>query len=393
MTLLFWFCAFVLAYPLFIYPLLLEICCRWQGKKISPPTSMQNNVPPSLPAVSILLSVYNEAANIQKKIDNFLALDYPPDSLELLIVSDGSDDGTDAIAASNESERIRLLRQEGRLGKTAALNLAATQAKGEVLFFTDADSMLAPNAVTLLVRPLYWSLPDPSHTPGQTSGVGLTSGRSVYRDACGTETTGSVYRQYEEWQKTREGRLWGISGADGAAYAMKKDLYTPLPPQYINDLLHPIQVILAGQSAITLPDALVHEEATEHSPATEFSRQTRIMAQSWRIFCSHVYPLVQARQWGFIWQFVSHKPLRWLSLPAMILLGVSSVSLLPAILPMLALLSLTTICLCAWLGLKGKAGLPGRICLLFMLQGLAALNGLWHYALGNTFTTWKPRGK
>ena len=377
MTLLFWLGAFVLAYPLLVYPLLLDICCRYRGRK----NSCQSNADTPLPTVSILLSVYNETATIQAKIDNFLALDYPADRLELLIVSDGSDDGTDAIVVANESGRIRLLRQEGRLGKTAALNLAAGQATGDIIFFTDADSMLASNAVTLLVRPLL------------ASGIGLTSGRSVYLDAQGNETAGSFYRRYEEWQKNREGQLWGIPGADGAAYAMKKALYTPLPPRYINDLLHPVQMILAGQQAITLPEALVYEAATENSPITEFSRQTRIMAQSWRIFCSQLFPLVRARKWGFIWQFVSHKTLRWLGLPAMLLLGVTSVCLLPASLPLLALLGLATICLCAWLGLKGKADLPGRICLLFILQGLAALNGLWHCIRGNTFTTWKPRGK
>ena len=377
MTLLFWLSAFVLVYPLVIYPLLLEICCRWQGKK----NTCQCIADAPLPTVSILLSVYNEAATIQDKINNYTALDYPADRLELLIVSDGSDDGTDAIVAANESGRIRLLRQEGRLGKTAALNLAAGQATGDILFFTDADSMLAPNAVTLLVRPLL----DPN--------IGLTSGRSVYLDAQGNETAGSFYRRYEEWQKNREGQLWGIPGADGAAYAMKKSLYTPLPSRYINDLLHPILVVLAGQQAITLPEALVYETSTESDPVAEFSRQTRIMAQSWRIFFSQIHALVRAEKWGFLWQFFSHKTLRWLSLPAMLLLGATSVCLLPAFLPLLALSGLVTICFCAWLGFKGKAGLPGRICLLFTLQGLAALNGLWHYIRGNTFTTWKPRGK
>jgi cellulose synthase/poly-beta-1,6-N-acetylglucosamine synthase-like glycosyltransferase len=368
----------LLVYPLFIYPLLLEL---FHKRRLI--HSLKQDGVKEPPTVSILLSVYNEAANIQAKMDNFLALDYPPEKIELLVISDGSDDGTDDLVrerAQTADGRIRLLRQEGRLGKTSALNLAATEALGEVLFFTDADSMLAPDCVKRLALPLL----DPV--------AGLASGRSIYRDEAGNETTGSLYRRFEEWQKEREGSLFGIPGADGAGYALKKELYKPLPPEYINDLLHPLQTALAGQKALALPGALIYEAASETNSKSEFARQTRIMAQAWLIFLRFFLPLAKAGRWGFLWQFVSHKTLRWLALPWLALMTLSAVFLLPAAFPALALVCLAALILSALLGLGNKGGFAGRVSLLFILQSAAALNGLYRLARGNKFVTWKPRG-
>lgn len=372
MIILFWLSIFLLVYPLVIYPLCLLVFPKRHKTKA--------NENATLPKVSMLLSVYNEEKNIRAKIDNFMALEYPAELLELLVISDGSTDGTDEIVRSYGSDRIRLLRQEGRKGKTTALNTAAQEAKGEVLFFTDADSMLAPDCLKLLVLPL------------ADSSVGLTSGRSVYRDSQGRETAGSLYRRFEEWQKLREGRLYGIPGADGAAYALRRSLYETLPPEYINDLLHPVQAVLKGKAALACPEALVSEPSEENGNKSEFYRQTRIMAQSWFIFLRHCKTLAKAKRWGFLWQFVSHKVLRWLALPWLLLLFLSSLSLMPRLMPALALLGIIGLCALGWLGAKEKAGFAGRISLLFMLQGAAGINGLIQLARGNKFVTWQPRG-
>lgn len=369
MTILFWLSAFLLVYPLLVYPALLILP---RGKRRAANASGQS-APPS---VSMLLSVFNEKDVIIEKINNFLSLEYPADKLELIVVSDGSDDGTDGLVRGHASERVRLLRQEGRGGKTRALNLAAGRAKGDILFFTDADAMLRGDCLTALTAP--FSDPD----------VGLVSGRSVYLDAHGRETAGSLYRRCEEWLKEREGERYGIAGADGAVYALRRELYTPLPPEIINDLAHPIQVTLAGKRALAEPRALVYEPAGEGKAA--LSRQTRIMAQSWLVFFRYFRSLATGKHYGFLWQFVSHKVLRWLALPLLVLFTACAPAQ-PALAAWPGLGAAGGLAFLAWRG--EKSGTAGRVCRLFLLQGAAAVTGLFRLCRGESFITWSPRNK
>lgn len=368
MTTLFWLSAFLLAYPLFFYPLLLAL--PFGRQKAGPPDTAER------PHVSMLLSVFNEQAVIAKKIDNFLALDYPLDKLELIVVSDGSDDGTDEIVTASASERIRLIRREGRGGKTRALNHAAREARGDILFFTDADSMLKSDCLCRLTAPFA----DP--------GVGLVSGRSVYLGADGRETAGSLYRRYEEWLKEREGERYGVAGADGAVYAMRKALYAELPPEIINDLVHPVQAVLAGKNALARPDAVAVEPGEEG--AAEFARQTRIMAQSWLVFFRTARALAGAKRYGFLWQFVSHKVLRWLALPLLLLFTLCALAL-PGFWAGLGLAGSCALFILA--ALDSRGGATGRVCRLFLLQSAAGIYGLLRLLRGEAFVTWNPRGE
>ncbi len=426
-------CLFLLAYPLAVYPLALALLCFCarpaSSAKTAPrgpvppaalakatpsPLESVNSAPPPLgpvssgpeaeasggagsaqpwpPTVSVLLSVYNEEAALPAKLENFLALDHPPDRLELVVVSDGSTDGTDDLvrrfAAARSLPAVRLLRQEGRLGKTSALNLAAAQAGGEVLLFTDADALFAPDCPRRLLEPFL----DPD--------VGLVGGRSVYLDEGGGESAGSLYRRFEEWLKEREGRLFGIIGADGAVYALRRELYEPLASECINDLAHPVRVALAGKKSVAAPDALVREPASP--PGGEMARQTRIMAQSWLVFLRHWRALARGGRWGFLWQFVSHKLLRWLALPCMLLALIAALcQVLPGALPAassppggLALLTLAGFALFgvfALCGARGGGGRPGRLAWLFWVQSAAAMLGLRRLLRGERFVVWSPR--
>jgi cellulose synthase/poly-beta-1,6-N-acetylglucosamine synthase-like glycosyltransferase len=262
--------------------------------------------------VSILLSVYNEENVIKEKIQNFLSLDYPPELLEMVIVSDKCIDKTEEIIRSFNSERIKLLIQEKRGGKTLALNRAASVAGGEILIFTDANSMFDKDAVRRLVG----RFADPA--------IGLVSGRSIYLNSLNqNEELGGAYRKYEEMIKEDESKIASIVGADGAIYAMRKSLYDPLPPEYINDLIHPIQVVLKGYRAISEPRA-VCREVIDETHSGELRRQTRIMAQSWLIYFSQIGELLKNLKLGYAWELTSHKFLRWLTIPLMIVLFVTT---------------------------------------------------------------------
>ena len=373
---------FALGYAFFGYPLLLALCAGPVSRKnrFAATASKEADVARPL-SVSVLLSVYNEEAVISRKLDNFLALAYPADRISLIIVSDGSNDATDRIVTERAHPRITILRLEGRKGKTAALNLAAGVADGDILLFTDADAMLRPDCVEHLTRPFA----DPD--------TGLAGGRSLYLDDEGRETAGSLYRRYEEWIKEREGRLFGIAGADGALYALRRELCAPLPLDCINDLYHPVQVVLAGKKAVAAPEALALEPADSgHDNAAAFARQTRIMAQAWLICLRACPDLIKARRWGFLWQLFSHKVLRWLALPLLVL-AVPAALWAPAVLAAVTLTGLAGLALAAALGATSRGGRYCRAAWLFILQSVAALAGLFRLALGERYVTWSPRGR
>lgn len=371
MNALFWFCALTLAYAFVGYPLLVATLGR---RRDALPVEGE------LPRLSVLLSVYNEEPVMADKIRNFLELDYPPERIELVVVSDGSDDGTEALVGQACSPRVRLLRQAERGGKTRALNRAAAEAAGDILVFTDANSMFRPDGMRRLAAPF------------ASGDVGLVSGRSVYVDRDGRETPGGLYRRYEEWIKSGESGLFSIVGADGAIYALRRELFEPLRPEYINDLLHPIQVVLRGRRAVSEP-AAVAMEAAEESGATELRRQTRIMAQSWLLCLRFAGDLLRAGRLGFLWQLVSHKILRWLTLPLLALLGLSAIAGAGSgVFRILALAGLAGLAVAAWAGFRGGKGLPHAAWMFFILHW-AALLGLVRLAQGERFVTWNPRGK
>lgn len=371
MNALFWLSLLTLAYAFAGYPLLVAFLGH---RRRSVPSGGE------LPSISVLLSVYNEEQIITAKIRNFLELDYPQDRIELLVVSDGSDDATESLVEQCASPRVRLLRQSERGGKTRAINWAATEAAGDILVFTDANSMFRPASMRKLAAPF------------AAEDVGLVGGRSVYVDKDGGETSGGLYRRYEEWIKNGESGLFSIVGADGAIYALRKDIFEPLRPEYINDLLHPIQVVLRGKRAISEPSAVV-VEAGEENGGAELRRQTRIMAQSWLLCLRFGSDLLRAGRFGFLWQLVSHKILRWLTLPLLAVLGASAIAGAGSgVFHFLVLFGLAGLTLMAWAGFRGRKGISHAAWMFFILHW-AALLGLFQLARGERFVTWNPRGK
>jgi cellulose synthase/poly-beta-1,6-N-acetylglucosamine synthase-like glycosyltransferase len=154
--------------------------------------------------------------------------------------------------------------------------------------------------------------------------IGLVSGRSIYLNSNNqNEELGGAYRKYEEMIKEDESRVASIVGADGAIYALRKNLYEPLSPEYINDLIHPIHVVLNGYRAISEPRA-VCREVIDETHSGELRQQTRIMAQSWLIFCTQIGKLLRKMELVYAWELTSHKFLRWLTIPVMIVLFVAT---------------------------------------------------------------------
>jgi cellulose synthase/poly-beta-1,6-N-acetylglucosamine synthase-like glycosyltransferase len=255
-----------------------------------------------LPFVSILIAAYNEEASIQKKLEQTLALDYPPDKMEIIILSDGSTDRTDEIVSKFSDSRVQLLRAPEREGKTYIQNLGVEVARGEVMVFSDATTVYHPLALQYLAC----NFADPH--------VGAVSGRFQYFDKAEASPTGLgtiTFWSYETIIKRMQSRISTICGCSGCIYAVRRAAYTPLCPDVISDLVQPLWAIQKGYRVVFEDRALAREETTRSS-GQEFSMRVRVVTRGMRGILN-VPSLLNPFKYGWVsFQLISHKLLRWL---------------------------------------------------------------------------------
>lgn len=343
------------------------------------------------PTVTLIISCYNEAAVIRDKLTNALALDYPKDRLNILVVSDGSDDGTDDIVRDYAGQGVTLVRQEGRLGKTMGLNLAMERVTSDIVVFSDANAMYAPNAIKKLVR----------NFADET--VGYVVGAALYTDA-GTGASArneDLYWRYELAIKSMESRLHSVVGGDGAIYAIRTCLWEPLQPKDINDFVNPLQIIARGYRGIFDSEARCFEE-TAGDFGGEVARKERIVNRSIRGLM-RVGSVMNPKRVGiFAWEVISHKLLRWL-IPCFLVLGVAGSALLAAQghglfrLITLGALSLLVLAMVGQLA-NDKNALPIWLSMpyYFVMVNLYSIRGVVRALQGDTQVTWssiRPAGK
>ena len=297
----------LIAYAYFVYPLLLAVLARAMPRI---PRRATTNLPP----VSLIVAAYNEAAVIDTKIRNALAIDYPPSKLEIIIASDGSDDGTNEIVQGFADQGV-VLNALPRGGKTRALNQTVPLASHDILVFSDANAMYQPNAVRELVA--YFDDPD----------VGAVSGdvRLVNEKDDFSESEGLYYR-YERYIQSCESAVASMVGVDGAMYAMRKSLYDPPSDDIItDDLVISMNVLRQGARLIYNPMAIAQEDSAPDIKQ-EFRRRTRYIAAGVHALLKGegLPRLSQPLAW---WMYLSHKPLRWL-VPVFLIVMLASNALL-----------------------------------------------------------------
>lgn len=307
---LFWVSASLVFYVYFVFPLVLFFLARYFAKPEMPGHSV-------LPFVSLVISAYNESTVIRAKLCNALSLDYPKELLQIVVVSDCSDDGTDEIVREFAAQGVLLVRQEQRLGKSSGLNLAIPKCSGWVVVFSDANAIYNPDAI----RKLVMHFADPL--------VGYVVGNARYVEGQGAPAARSegLYWKLETWLKMNESRFGSVVGGDGAIYAIRKQLYTPLLPTDINDLLNPLQIVLQGYRGIYESSAECTEEAGD-TFKKEFRRKVRIVGRSLnavRRGAGVLLPWNNPRHW---FALISHKLLRWFVPVFLLLLFVSGVALM-----------------------------------------------------------------
>jgi cellulose synthase/poly-beta-1,6-N-acetylglucosamine synthase-like glycosyltransferase len=253
------------------------------------------------PEVTMLIAAYNEEAGIAQKIEDTLKLDYPRNKLRIVVVSDGSTDNTDNIVRSYSDLGVELFRVEGRVGKTEARNIAMSSVKGEIIIFSDATTTYREDIVRKMVR----NFADPK--------VGMVTGHLIYRDSGNTQmgTGQKLYWKYESMIKKAQTSMGTLTGSVGCVTAFRRDLYTPLPKNIIEDFTEPLMFVMKGYRVVFEEEALCFEDTTKKS-SNEWNMRVRVirggmtgMLYAKKILNPISYPVP-------FFQLISHKILRWL---------------------------------------------------------------------------------
>lgn len=254
------------------------------------------------PKISVLIAAYNEEAAIARKIQQTLALEYPSEKLQVVVVSDGSTDRTEAIVAAVADHRVRLVQMPRRGGKTTAQNEAVKHCSGDVIVFSDATATYHPKALLYLAA----HYADPK--------VGAVSGRYKYFDPEETSPTGlgsAAFWNYENMIKLFQSRIKTLTGCSGCIYSVRASSYVPLWADACSDLVEPLCIVRNGYRVAFEDRALAYEETTKNS-SQEFKMRVRVAARGMRGLLS-VPELLQP--WHNAWtafQLLSHKILRWM---------------------------------------------------------------------------------
>ena len=381
-TYIFWICLFLLVYPYLIYPLILKLLARFFSANGKLAESRED-----WPAVSFIISAFNEEQVIGEKLENTLALDYPADKLEIIVISDASDDRTDEIvrAWSEKDSRIRLVRQEERRGKSAGLNHGVQAARGEAIVFSDANAMYKRDAIYELVK--YFVNPE----------IGYVMGAALYNDGGDNEATESegLYWRFELFLKEMESKFYSVVGGDGAIYAIRRNLFWTLKDDDINDFVNPLQIVAKGYRGIFNPRAICYEDAAE-AFGKEFRRKRRIVNRSWRAVKRYLGWFNPIRQFRFLFELFSHKVLRWFSMVILIAMFVANILVVALSGHPFYAVTLAGMLLTVGLALYG-ASLDGKnrpipklvyLPYYFFLVNYAALLGIWDETRGVRHAVW-----
>ncbi len=385
---LFWLAVALLLYHFIGYPVLLVALVRALARPIKRGEY--------LPFISVIIPAHNEGGVIRAKLTSVLSSRYPADRIEIIVAEDGSTDDTVEQIAAVADPRVVLDHSSERGGKVAALNRAVQRAHGKFLVFSDANALMKPNTFYNLMC----NFADPS--------VGCVSGRKILAGhGAELETSENLYWRYESWIKTLESCLGSTPAAVGELLAVRRTVYD-LPANHIinDDFQIVVRTVEQGYRAIYDRTAVTIEEGST-SMADEFGRKSRIAAGRWQVIVQ-VLKLVH-RQPGFVLKFLSHKVLRLLVMPLMILalignlgavvlnqsgeVGLNPLIGLHAPWAQLALAGQVTFYTLAGLGalldLRGLRFKPVYFIYYFLSAQLASMAGLLRFSSGRQTVLWR----
>jgi cellulose synthase/poly-beta-1,6-N-acetylglucosamine synthase-like glycosyltransferase len=301
---IFWLSLSLLSYTYLGYPIILFICYACvqlysdilfllgrQERRIS------RVIASEAPGVTFVIAAYNEERNLPGKLVNLQQTAYPPEKLQIIVVSDGSTDNTNELLESFADPRVEKVFLPERFGKPTALNYGVERARHDILVFSDASTLFAPGAVGNLIRHFC----DPK--------IGAVCGAVQFVGSEESAQTEGIYWKFERALRLMESRLGATVNASGAIYALRKDCFLPLEAgDLIDDLLIPMKARKLGYKVIEDPEAVATDFAAD-TVRSEFTRRARLAVGSFRALRNMDFASLR----GFTgFAFVSHKLSRWL---------------------------------------------------------------------------------
>lgn len=373
LTMLFWISFVLVVYTYLGYPLCLAILKKVRTRPVEKGFCQ--------PQVSVVIAACNEEQTIIRRIDNLLAQDYPSDKLEIIIVSDGSQDRTVEFARRVEGGNIKVVVLAQRQGKAVALNEGVSLASGELVVFCDARQIFEEDTIRQLVV----------NFADQT--VGCVSGElMLHRNRSdGIQVEMGAYWHYEKWIRRNESASGSVVGATGAVYAIRRILYRDLPHgTLLDDVMVPMQVVMQGFRTVFDGSARAHD-VVSHNVSQEWVRKVRTLAGNWQLM-SFLPILLAPWKNPCCWRFVSHKLLRLIVPIALVALVVSS-ALLDGLLYRCATWFQLFFYGISALGGAVPATRNNRVVNLsyfFLIMNVVALAGFWRWATGRSNSVWQP---
>ncbi len=404
---IFWLSLAAIGYAYVGYPLLLIVLSRLRPKPVRSGHWT--------PSVTVIIAAYNEERDLAAKLENTLALDYPPSHLEIIVTSDCSSDRTDEIARSFASRGVRLHRQEERLGKTAAQNAAVTKARGEIIVFSDATTHYRPDVLRLMIP----AFADKS--------VGCVTGRVIYQEAerdgdaekrrngdrfslsplppvspspnvsnsrsnigSGTQS----YWNYEFFLKKHESNVCSLIGVCGCMYAVRASAYIPLYNEACSDFIIATTMVEQGLRAVYVPEAVCTEEPNRQAKK-ELAARVRIISQTFSDLWRNRSVMNPFKSGFYAVQLWSHKLMRYLVPVFLIVIFLASAVLATRnafyAAVFVAQVGFYLAALVSWilerLGLtSGLLALPQY----FVITNLASLIAFVKFLTGERYTRWEP---
>ena len=295
-TVVFWSNALLLVYVYWGYGVLLKVLVGFRGEA----PVRQGFDGNAWPLVTILLTVHNEESNVARRLTNLMEQDYAPGRIDILVVSDGSTDRTDAIVEDFCRGRPVKLVRTGRIGKSPAQNIGMQHATGDIVVLTDAGASFDPYCVRELVA----AFADAS--------VGAATAHLRLLERLGAVAASqSMYWSYELKIREMESRLGILAVATGTAMAFRRALFRDLPPHVGDDDIIPLYVVDQGYRVVHCPLALAYD-ALEHEDGREFRSRVRTTMRNWTGIWMMPSLLDPFRHPGYALALWSHKLLRWL---------------------------------------------------------------------------------
>ncbi len=305
MLMVFWLSLALLVYSYFIFPLILRMFVT--------PKAVRRTKPDIAPSVDIIIAAYNEESCIKERIENALQQDYVGD-FQILVASDGSHDNTGAIIESFEDDRVQAFNFEVNRGKISVLNDLVGKSSADILVFTDANTDFNSDAVTILIESF-------------NDNVGAVSGELILETEDGNQNLDGLYWRYEQFLKKCESELGSLLGANGAIYALKRELYIPLPTDTIVDDFCIVMNVKKQGFDVLYNDQAIAKEEVAPSLEDEVGRRVRIGVGNYKAFFANLWALSPSQ--GLLsWCFWSHKVLRWFAPHFMLLALISNAMLL-----------------------------------------------------------------